>query len=190
MQTQITTKSAYRCDTDLLIREVLVAREELFAHTARRACRVLVHPLDLDALIVAPIGTYGPVVGIGPDGRPRLLELVMFTDPAIHPGMAQVEICDGCLSYWRSCEHKTRDGVNVDALAQRVAEERARTVRPADPAPPKPSKPQPTTKPTPKYTRRPSRRELERRAATADRKAAEAAAKAERARQALEGAAD
>lgn len=183
MQSRATVKSAYRCDTDVLIREVLEAAHDLYARTAREACRVLVHPLDEQALIMAPIGRWGPIIGIGTDGRPRFRNMVMFHDPELLPGMARVEICDGCLSMWRACENNTRRAVDLGD-------------QPVRPHRPRIDKPQPTrtggpeTPPSPpapgvKRTRKASKRELERRAATADRKAAEAARKAQRARGAL-----
>jgi hypothetical protein len=193
MYAHATSKSAYACDTDLLIREVLAAREELFKRTARRPCRVLLHPLDCEFLITTPIGRYGPVVGIDADGRRWFFEMAMFTDLATTPGMARVEISDGCLSYWRSCEHRTQPGVDIDGLARRVGEaiaERQVDAYPWQRADVPPAESRSTAaapEPVAKRTRRPSKQELERRAAAAERKAREAAAKAERARQALEG---
>lgn len=198
MQTRATSRSAYRCDTDLLIREILEAAEELWARTARRACRVLVHPVDGRFLITAPIGKWGPIISIDADSRPRFQNMVMFYDPEIQPGMARVEICDGCLSMWRDCENSRRPGLDregaarliVDALAD-LGDEWARPQQPRAPetATPGAGEPEAAAASTEarKRTRRPSKRELERRAETADRKAAEAAAKADRARRALEG---
>jgi hypothetical protein len=194
MQCRTTAKSAYRCDTDLLIREVLEAAHGLYARTAREPCRLFVHPLDGRALIMAPIGTWGPVVGIDADSRPRFRNMAMFYDPEMQPGMARVEICDGCLSMWRDCEHGTRRAADlegtarliVDALAD-LGDEWARPRPRAGGLEPTETR-APETPPVPagKRTRRPSKRELERRAETAARKAAEATKKAENARRTLE----
>lgn len=194
MHTLTTAKSAYRCDTDLLTREILQAAEELFARTAREACRVIVHPLDGRALITAPIGPYGPVVYIGGDGRQRVRGMVVFYEPALPPGTARVEVCDGCLSMWRECENGTRPAADVhgaaclvvDALAD-LGDEWTRQPRHADEVPPeRPREAEAPTIAPVKRTRRPSKRELERRAANAARKAAEAAEKAEQARRVLD----
>lgn len=190
MQARTTTQSAYRCDTDLLIREVLQAAQELFARTAREPCSLLVHPLDGHALITSPIGKYGPLVYIGPDGRPRFRNMVIFHDRGLPPGMARVEVCDGCLSMWRDCEHDTRRGADLEGAARSVADaladlggERRGT---SAPTPVQDCEPKSPPAPDVKRTRRASKAELERRAETAARKAAEAAEKAERARRLLE----
>lgn len=192
MQARTTTQSAYRCDTDLLIREVLQAAEELFARTAREACTVIVHPLDGHALITTPIGKYGPLVYIGPDGRPRFRNMVILHDHGLPPGMARVEVCDGCLSMWRSCENDTRRGADLEGAARLVVDastgrggEQQGTSAPQSAAPREPEAP---PAPAARRTRRASAQELERRAKTAARKAAEAAERAEQARRLLEAA--
>lgn len=194
VECRTTAESAYRCDTDLLIREVLEAAHGLYARIARVPCRLFVHPLDGRALTMAPIGTWGPVVGIDADSRPRFRNMAMFYEPEMQPGMARVEICDGCLSMWRDCEHSTRRGADLEGTARLIVDALAdlgdewALPRPhvADPVPAETRAPETPPTLASKRTRRPSKRELARRAETAARKATEATKKAENARRTLE----
>lgn len=99
MQSRTTAQSAYRCDTELLIREILDACEALWAATARRPCTLLAHRLDEQALITAPIGRFGPVISIRyGDGQVFFREMAVHHDAGLPPGIARLEICDGCMA--------------------------------------------------------------------------------------------
>lgn len=106
MEARTTLRSAYRCDTGLLIREVLEAREAMWARTARWPCVLRVHPLDGRALTMAEIGEFGPVISIRIDDmRPYFRDMAMLEDSRLPPGIARLEICDGCMRQFPTCEH-------------------------------------------------------------------------------------